>query len=167
VFVHGLFGHPIKTWTSASLEPTSTESLSAIGNAPEEAARSETSLDLRKRSKWKVWTKKERGISPQPQGQASDTIEEGSDSKVSFAARNTDRDGNGLFWPKDLLPKEFPESRIYSWGYDVDINHIFRSAGQSTVFQHAQILLSDLADVRISEELVCLSIILSLLSTFL
>jgi hypothetical protein len=58
--------------------------------------------------------------------------------------------GEGVFWPKELLPKVVPQTRIFTWGYDVDINHLFSSASQATVFQHAGTLLSDLANKRTS-----------------
>ena len=58
----------------------------------------------------------------------------------------------GLFWPQDLLPEVVPASRIFTWGYDVDVNHVLSSAGQATTFQHAQTLLSDLADQRLNSE---------------
>jgi hypothetical protein len=57
-----------------------------------------------------------------------------------------------LFWPKELLPQDVPQSRIYTWGYDVDIKHIFSSAGHATTFQHAQSLLLDLGKKDISAE---------------
>jgi hypothetical protein len=57
-----------------------------------------------------------------------------------------------LFWPQDVLPTAIPETRIYTWGYDVDINHVFSFASQDTVFQHAQSLLSDLANERTSDD---------------
>lgn len=57
-----------------------------------------------------------------------------------------------VFWPRDLLPQKLPDCRILTWGYDVDIDHALSSASTATVFQHANNLLSDLADVRILEE---------------
>lgn len=59
---------------------------------------------------------------------------------------------NTLFWPKEILPAVVPETRIYTWGYDVDINHVFSSASQATVFQHAMSLLSDLDNARTSDD---------------
>lgn len=56
-----------------------------------------------------------------------------------------------VFWPGHLLPKTLPNARIFTWGYDVDIDHAFSSASTATIFQHALNLLSDLTDVRISE----------------
>lgn len=95
VFVHGLFGHPVNTWTS-------------------EQSKARTPL----------------------------------------------------FWPQKLLPSVVPQSRIYTWGYDVDINHLFSNASQATVFQHAGSLLSDLADERISDEHVSYFILLGQLTIY-
>lgn len=76
-----------------------------------------------------------------------------SNSAVSSDPIITSYDPPGtVFWPKDLLPEVLPEARIYTWGYDVDINHVFTNAGQATNFQHAATLLSDLADERVSVE---------------
>ncbi|KAL8959286.1 MAG: hypothetical protein Q9193_003826 [Seirophora villosa] len=75
LFVHGLFGHPVKTWS------------------------------LKKEKEW-------------------------------------------LFWPQSLLPAVVPDSHIFTWGYDADVGGIFSSGGQSTIHEHANSLLSDLANLR-------------------
>ena len=59
---------------------------------------------------------------------------------------------SGVFWPRDLLPRRFPDLRIFTWGYDVDIDHAFSGTSTATVFQHAANLLSDLSDVRVLSE---------------
>jgi hypothetical protein len=41
-----------------------------------------------------------------------------------------------------------PHARIFTWGYDVQIDHIFSSPSQASVFQHAETLLLDLATMR-------------------
>ena len=56
-----------------------------------------------------------------------------------------------IFWPRDLLPRVFPQARITTWGYGVQIEKMFASASQATIFHHAQTLLSDLAMLRGSE----------------
>ena len=50
------------------------------------------------------------------------------------------------------MPCKFPDLRIFTWGYDADIDHALSSASTATVFQHAGNLLSDVGDVRIDEE---------------
>ena len=50
-----------------------------------------------------------------------------------------------VFWPRGLLPEEIPNARILTWGYDVDIVKLAAAASQATILQHAETLLSDLA----------------------
>ena len=53
-----------------------------------------------------------------------------------------------VFWPRDLLPRLFPQARITTWGYGVQIEKMFASASQATIYHHAQTLLSDLTMLR-------------------
>ena len=55
---------------------------------------------------------------------------------------------NDVFWPKDLLPAIVPAARVFTFGFDADVLGFFSSASQNTIHQHAQTLLSDLADTR-------------------
>lgn len=57
-----------------------------------------------------------------------------------------------VYWPKALLPTAVPQARIFSWGNDVDIDHIFTSASQSSIYDHARQLASDLASEREDHE---------------
>ena len=43
-----------------------------------------------------------------------------------------------------------PDARILTFGYDADVDGFLSLAGQNTIHQHAQSLLSDLADFRSS-----------------
>lgn len=51
-------------------------------------------------------------------------------------------------WPKSLLPKDLPTARIITYGYDADILHLTRVAGQNTVREHAKTLVNDLSALR-------------------
>lgn len=51
-------------------------------------------------------------------------------------------------WPKKMLPAVIPNARIFTWGYDADVNGFFSSASQNSIYQHANNLLSDLDDLR-------------------
>ena len=53
-----------------------------------------------------------------------------------------------VFWPRDLLPKVVPQARIITWGYGVQIEQMFSSPSQATIFHHAQTFLSDLVMIR-------------------
>ena len=55
-----------------------------------------------------------------------------------------------IFWPRDLLPTHFPRARILTWGYDVRIESLVSKTSKSSIFQHAQTLLSDLTLLRSS-----------------
>lgn len=52
-----------------------------------------------------------------------------------------------------MLPKILPDAQILTWGYDADVGGFFSSAGQSTIHEHAGSLLSDLSDLRNTQEL--------------
>jgi len=54
---------------------------------------------------------------------------------------------SGTFWPRDLLPRIISDVRVFTWGYDADIDG-FGSRSQSTIIQHAESLLSDIANQR-------------------
>ena len=57
--------------------------------------------------------------------------------------------GSGsVFWPQELLPSVTPDARIFTFGYDADVDGFFTSASKNTIYQHAQSLLSDIADMR-------------------
>ena len=59
---------------------------------------------------------------------------------------NTNLTGS-TFWPQDLLPSVIPDTKIFTWGYDANVDGFLSSASQNTTHQHAQNLLSDLADL--------------------
>lgn len=128
MFVHGLFGHPRETWTSAR----STELAAAPASTNIIESRPTAEVVRKKKLCWGFWKKNK------------DKEREG------LIADGQALNKEPLFWPKELLPSVIPEACIYTWGYDVDINHIFSSASQATVFQYAASLLSDLADKRAS-----------------
>ena len=56
-----------------------------------------------------------------------------------------------VFWPRDLLPSELPQARVLTWGYDVDIAHVFSKTSKASILQHAETLLSDLVSLRCSK----------------
>ena len=53
-----------------------------------------------------------------------------------------------MFWPKTLLPAVIPDAKILTFGYDANVGGFFSSTSQNTIHQHAENLLSDLADLR-------------------
>lgn len=58
----------------------------------------------------------------------------------------------GVFWPTTLLPEVLPDTRMFTWGYDADVDRFRSTASQNTIFQHAADLLGDIADLLESED---------------
>ena len=97
--MHGLFGHPRKTWTAA---------------APREKKTAEKGAQRRQPGK-----------------------------SIKQSAHEDE-----VFWPKTLLPAVIPDAMILTFGYDANVDGWITSASQNTIHQHAENLLSDLADLR-------------------
>lgn len=130
MLVHGLFGDPRKTWTATSpvgVVPSASSTVSQV-----EPSEQYATMRQRKRDSLAFWRR-------------------GNNSRSPVVSPSQQTSGGDVFWPKELLPKVVPQTRIMTWGYDVDINHLFSSASQATVFQHAGSLLLDLANKRTSD----------------
>ena len=54
---------------------------------------------------------------------------------------------NRVNWLRDLLPKDLPTARIFSWGYDAS-THSTTEVSVSYLFQHSGQLLVDLKNHR-------------------
>jgi hypothetical protein len=140
VFVHGLFGHPEKTWT-AELPLRKSNFLTKIStNNPDETDGRD--FDDRKKA-FDI----RRFLLPMRLSGTSDTMSGDQITAGSSASALKDIETK-CFWPRDLLPKLFPAVRIMTWGYDADINKPFSSASSSSVLQHAEMLLMDLVNAR-------------------
>lgn len=54
-----------------------------------------------------------------------------------------------VFWPEDLLPKDFPDARVLTFGYDSNVSQWFRGpANKNTLSEHAHDLLSAISGCR-------------------
>ena len=132
IFVHGLFGDRQQTWTrkigrhEKTLAPNLDTSSQPQKNHP---------TLLRK-----LFSKVQGVI-------LSDSGTSFGEGPASKGLQKPASSPSEVFWPRDLLPGRFLNFRIFTWGYDVDIDH-----PSATVFQHAANLLSDLCDVRTPSE---------------
>ena len=53
------------------------------------------------------------------------------------------------YWPFDLVPKDFPNTRILVYGYDSDPTHFYKSkTNQMTISQHSRQLLQAVTNAR-------------------
>ena len=114
-----MFGHPYHTWAS---ESSSSRSKSPRHRSAVTSSHPTSAGSLRARLPSRKWNRQELAT-------------------TANAAETT------VLWPRDLLPNEVRDARIFTWGYDADIDG-FGSASQSTIYQHAGSLLSDIADQR-------------------
>lgn len=55
---------------------------------------------------------------------------------------------DGVCWPRDLLPQELPNVRIFTWGYDSSVANFGGSVSQASIFGHGGNLLRDIASKR-------------------
>ncbi len=133
MFVHGLQGHPQKTWSCKRVEPGPAYPPSAIN-----ASRSHT---LKAGPPSSPGTppperKKFLGIFPHRRKQSRLVDDVGS----SQDGDNSDIDS--IYWPKDLLPVDCPTARIMTWGYDTVITKgLSAPTNKSNIFSHAKDLL--------------------------
>ena len=84
-----------------------------------------------------------------PQNSGLQSPKPSSDENEESESLNVEED-DMVYWPQALLPMEIPDVKIFSYGYDADIDGFLSGAGQNTINQHAQSLLSDLSDLRSS-----------------
>jgi len=137
VFVHGLNGDRHDTWTRKLKDggrfPASLRSSSRVSRA---------FASFSKRISRRGDPGGSRSQSPAPvSGQPSSGQDERDESPGPLE----------VFWPQDLLPKQLPACRIFTWGYNVDLQYYRASTSTASVFSHARTLLSDLADARMSK----------------
>jgi len=98
-------------------------------------------------SPWKTWsTKRGRRLPGTPHGAASVADDAAS---IASSGQGTPFDPKKwLFWPKELLPAAMPAARIYSWGYDADVQRFMSAAGLNTVHEHGRNLMNSLRDIK-------------------
>ncbi|KAK0616141.1 hypothetical protein B0T14DRAFT_458356 [Immersiella caudata] len=153
VLVHGLQGHAIKTWTAKNHPHgasegtfTDSQSTSTIENdgpagATKRSLKALWGSSSLRRSHRSAETRLDNGdLNSSGLGQAQE-------EPSTATSRTTDREEtpSRLFWPKDLLPRECPEARVATWGYDTKVSRFGGGAtNKNTVFSHAKDFLHDL-----------------------
>ncbi len=131
VLIHGLQGHPFKTWT-----------LDVRGNSKDDLA----SLEDETTSKFSSNTTKS---SSKTSVKLKGIISRLSRGTKSQDVPSADR-SRSVFWPRDLLPLQCPESRIMVFGYDTVVaKHQFAgAANKNSIFAHSKNLVNDLCRSR-------------------
>jgi hypothetical protein len=55
--------------------------------------------------------------------------------------------GKTTFWPRDLLPRDLPQARIMTYGYDSKVSSA-RYLAQRTLYSHSKAMLAELKQTR-------------------
>jgi hypothetical protein len=134
VFVHGLQGHPQKTWTS---EPRPAQKNSKEDLALPKASKGNTTRALDSM----------RRILKHKRTESGKNIEESAvDSPKE--EKNDEAEAKDVFWPRDLLKADFPRARLMTFGYDTVITRGYQAANQVNIYSHARDLLYGLEAKR-------------------
>lgn len=137
VIVHGLQGHPYKTWACK----TAHRGVPSTADSGVEAAADGNGS-----------RKSYHRIVPRFSRKSSGSSSIGPNS--SLKSYGMPRDGGGVkegqvFWPKDLLPIQYPNARILVYGYDTRVtNYLSGPTNQNSIHSHGKDLLSSLAAFR-------------------
>lgn len=141
VLVHGLHGHPYRSWTSAEPRVPDSESSSLL--LPE------ASLDSNDRGR-EALQRMFSGLSRTYSKRSSSApLRSGSHLSLDRALETIDSSPACVFWPADLLPRECRDSRVLMFGYDSEITKY--TAGQSdrnSLVSHSRELLYSLCRER-------------------
>ncbi|KAI7786516.1 hypothetical protein LA080_003245 [Diaporthe eres] len=137
VIVHGLQGHPYKTWackdTYRDVPSAARLSVEALnhGNSNQKSYH-----HVVPRLSWK--SSGSSSIGPDPSQRHSGMSRDGGDEKESR-----------VFWPKDLLPARYPNARVLVYGYDTRVtNYLSGPTNENSIHSHGKDLLSSLAASR-------------------
>lgn len=139
IFIHGLFGHPYKTWATTkprreSTRPFTTRSSSSLSNPKKRPQ----STGVRPSQKDDYPSSKNEELS----------IDEDEENPQLQGASSRSSHTEAVFWPQTLLPSVIPNARIFTWGYDADVDGWLSSASQNNIHQHASNLLVDLLNLH-------------------
>lgn len=129
VFIHGLQGHPFRTWTHPNL---SVHSNTVSREKQRQSGIKRAFAHLKRKSK--------------RTGENSKDIQ-GFDEETFISRDPGTR--QLVFWPYDLLPTACTEARILTWGYDTHVTKYYREpTSKANVFNLGKSLLYELARHR-------------------
>lgn len=121
VFVHGLMGHPLKTWLH--------------GKIPNYRPPGKSGGQKKKRSISTIFGRKKN--------ESEEVVNQKSENAVAPA------DPAYYFWPLHALPHDFKNIRVLAYGYDSHPTHFYRGrTNRMTITQHAQDLRNRIANER-------------------
>ncbi|KAF5663495.1 RGT2-Sensor of high external glucose concentration [Fusarium circinatum] len=139
IMVHGLKGHPYKTWRfmpSEKADKASTHSDNGI-------LKPKSSKRLEFRNSFKTWMK---GSS------SKDCLDQGIIDSPRSTFSGTSTAESTVFWPADLLPQLCKNARILTFGYDTKVTKFMSGpTNMNSIFSHGKDFLFSLGRMRVPE----------------
>ncbi|CAI6090823.1 unnamed protein product [Clonostachys chloroleuca] len=125
VIVHGLHGHPYKTW----VYKRETHDQQDVLEEDEDKRRKKQKISHR--------------VIPLFRGSRSDNTDiEHQSPETLVNAQGSQDEGSCVFWPRDLLPSGCPKARVLVFGYDSKVTKYTSGAtNQNSVHSHSKDLL--------------------------
>lgn len=126
VFIHGLLGDPRRTWEKSG--PPDKK------RGPPDNIAPQASEPPRKKSRtFLFWDRKSDNNDKQPEEASGLTTEMEEDASI---------DQKSVFWPENLLPRDIPNARIFTYGYNAGIfGGLLKGPDMNNVSQHANDLM--------------------------
>ncbi|KAK3345965.1 hypothetical protein B0T25DRAFT_266517 [Lasiosphaeria hispida] len=156
VLVHGIGGHPIRSWKSNGHTriPTTPSSTLHFGSSMRRKLRKNPPTTLLRRSNSEpLLVQEQSSLSRAKSHVRKNSLKSTSRLKLSdFASAEaidkSEKSRPDVFWPLDLLPATCPTARVFTWGYHTLMVGKKPLRLQSDIFAHASELLLELATAR-------------------
>ncbi|KAL2019557.1 hypothetical protein VTK56DRAFT_9524 [Thermocarpiscus australiensis] len=154
VFVHGIGGHPVRTWKSQGQAHTPiTLNSPAQSSSTRRKLKKPPPITPLRRSNSEPLLRKERGSTSRSTSLLRKASVK-SPSRLKLAEvpepaghQPSEVDGE-VYWPLSFLPTSCPNARVFTWGYDTFVADKKPLQLQGDIFAHAGELLVELASTR-------------------
>ncbi|KAL2192988.1 hypothetical protein P885DRAFT_46402, partial [Corynascus similis CBS 632.67] len=137
VFVHGLQGHPYRTWTRAGKPKTLKRALPVRTKPGQEDKPTKRRRVRQLLSRWGGITGRSRTGTASTLGPEPSVVDPSPEVDVAG-----DSSTGSVFWPADLLPTVCPRARVLVYGYDTKVtNYMASPTNKNSIYSHAKDLL--------------------------
>ena len=127
--MHGLQGHPYKTWAAKSEVKKSYDP--SVPGKKQQSKRPPNFFSF-------IDTWRSRHFSKGRSSGAEKTQRSGKPNYNYLGQKSSDK----VFWPADLLPAHFENARVLVWGYDTRITkYMIQPTNKSSTYSHGKDLL--------------------------
>ncbi|GAB1317198.1 hypothetical protein MFIFM68171_07408 [Madurella fahalii] len=154
VLVHGIGGHPVRSWKyqSQAQTPTTPNSTVRTSSIRRKLKKAPPVSTLRRSNSEPLLVKEQGSL-----GRSRSLLRKGSaksSSRLKLATSLAELAGQGAeadsdaYWPLSFLPASCPNARVFTWGYHTLVVDKKPLRLQGDIFAHAEELLVELASTR-------------------